>query len=152
MFLGDHPLNLDAKGRLAIPTRLRERVQDACGGALVLTISLTEVCLVAYPSPEWRRIQHDLQKLPTLDRQAQAISHLLIGHAAECDMDGQGRILIPANLRDWANLDKRVHLIGQGVKFELWDEGVWEARREELRKQAGELLLDPSEAVSSLVL
>ncbi len=152
MFLGDHPLNVDAKGRLAIPTRLRERVQDACGGALVLTIGLTEACLVAYPSPEWRRIQQDLQKLPTLDRQAQAISHLLIGHAAECDMDGQGRILIPANLRDWANLDKRVHLVGQGGKFELWDEGVWAERREELRKQAGELLLDPSEAVSSLVL
>ena len=152
MFLGDHPLNVDAKGRLAIPTRLRERVQDACGGALVLTISLTDVCLVAYPSPEWKRIQQDLQKLPTLDRQAQAIRHLLIGHAAECDMDGQGRILVPPSLRDWANLDRRVHLVGQGEKFELWNEAAWAVRRDEWHKQAGELLSDPSEAVSSLVL
>ncbi len=152
MFRGNHPLNVDAKGRLAIPTRFRESLREACGGSLVLTINLTERCLNVYPFPQWKRIEDELQKLPAFDRKAQAINHLLIGNAAECDMDGQGRILVPPSLREWANLDRRVHLVGQGEKFELWNEGAWAACRDEWHKQAGELLSDPSEAVSSLVL
>ena len=152
MFRGDYSLNVDAKGRLAIPTRYRERLQDACSGSLVLTISLTERCLAAYPFPEWQRIEDHIQSLPAFDEKAQAISHLLIGHAAECDMDGQGRVLIPPSLREWARLDKRVHMVGQVKKFELWDEGAWAARREELLGKTAELLSDPSEALKHLVL
>lgn len=152
MFRGDIPLNLDTKGRLAIPTRYRDRLMDACGGSLVLTISLTERCLTAYPFPEWKRIEDDLQNLPALDHKAQAISHLLIGHAAECDMDGQGRVLVPPALRDWAGLDKRVRMVGQVKKFELWAEDAWTARREELLSQVGDLLSEPSDAVRQLVL
>ncbi len=152
MFRGDYPLNVDVKGRLAIPTRYRERLQDACGGALIVTISLTERCLSVYPFPEWKRIEEHLQNLPALDQQAQAISHLLIGHAAECDMDAQGRILIPPSLREWAGLDKRARMIGQVKKFELWDEGTWSTRREELLGKVGDLLSEPSEALNSLVL
>ena len=73
MFRGDHPLNVDAKGRLAIPTRYREGLRDVCGGSLVLTISLTERCLSVYPFPEWKRIEDELQKLPALDRKAQEL-------------------------------------------------------------------------------
>ncbi len=152
MFRGDHSLNIDAKGRLAIPTRHRERLQDACGGSLVLTISLTERCLVAYPFPEWQRIEDHIRGLPAFDEKSQAISHLLIGHAAECDMDGQGRVLVPPGLRGWAGLDKRVHMVGQVNKFELWDEGVWAARREELLAKTADLLSEPSEALKNLVL
>ncbi len=152
MFRGDIPLNLDAKGRLAIPTRYRDRLMDACGGSLVLTISLTERCLTAYPFPEWKRIEDHLQNLPALDHKAQAISHLLIGHAAECDMDSQGRVLVPPALRDWAGLDKRVRMVGQIKKFELWAEDGWTARREELLSQVGDLLHEPSDAVRQLVL
>lgn len=152
MFRGDIPLNLDAKGRLAIPTRYRDRLMDACGGSLVLTISLKERCLTAYPFPEWKRIEDDLQKLPAFDDQAQVISHLLIGHAAECEMDGQGRVLVPPALREWAGLDKRVRMVGQVKKFELWDEGAWIARREALLGQVGDLLREPSDALRQLVL
>ena len=152
MFRGDHPLNVDAKGRLAIPTRYREGLRDVCGGSLVLTISLTERCLSVYPFPEWKRIEDELQKLPALDRKAQDISHLLIGNAAECDMDAQGRILVPPSLRSWARLDKRVRMIGQVRRFELWDEAAWDTRREELIGTVEDLLSDPSEALSSLVL
>ena len=152
MFRGDIPLNLDAKGRLAIPTRYRDRLIETCGGLLVITISLTERCLTAHPFPEWKRIEDHLQNLPALDRKAQAISHLLIGHAAECEMDGQGRVLVPPALRDWAGLEKRARMVGQIKKFELWAEGTWVARREELLGQVSDLLSDPSDALRQLVL
>jgi MraZ protein len=125
---------------------------EACGGQLVATISLKERCLVVYPAPEWRRIEEALQGLPTFDDKAQKISRLLIGHASECDMDAQGRILVPPTLRDLIGLDKRVRMLGQVSKFELWDEDHWAQRRQELLAQAGELLTEPSEALRSLVL
>jgi MraZ protein len=118
----------------------------------VATISLTERCLVIYPSPEWRRIEQQLQALPALDPKAQAISRLLIGHASECEMDNQGRILVPPTLREVATLDRRVRMIGQVNKFELWDEDHWSARRNELLDQVGGLLKEPSEALRTLVL
>ena len=152
MFRGDLSLSLDPKGRLAIPTKYRERIAELCGGALVATISLTERCLVIYPSPEWRRIEQQLQALPALDPKAQAISRLLIGHASECEMDNQGRILVPPTLREVATLDRRVRMIGQVNKFELWDEDHWAARRNELLDQVGGLLKEPSEALRTLVL
>ena len=152
MFRGDVPLSLDPKGRLAIPTRYRDRLVETCGGVLVATVSLTERCLVVYPSSAWRAIEDQLKALPALDPQAQTINRLLIGHASDCEMDGQGRILIPATLREWAGLDRRVRMIGQINKFELWDEDAWAARRAELLDQVGGLLREPSEALRSLVL
>lgn len=151
MFRGEHSLSLDDKGRLAVPSRYRDRLLESCGGKLVVTIGLLERCLAVYPFSGWQRIEDDLRSLPALDRKAQAISHLLIGHATECDMDGHGRILLPQSLRDFAGLDRRVKLVGQVNKFELWDESAWMARREELLGQVGELLAQPSEALRSLV-
>jgi MraZ protein len=152
VFRGDSALSLDDKGRLAIPSRYRERLVEVCGGSLVATIHLTERCLVVYPAPEFRRIETHLENLPTLDSQAQLISHLLIGNAQECDMDGHGRILLPPSLRDWAGLDKQVRMVGQIKKFELWDERGWVARREQLLGEVGQLLSRPSEALRGLVL
>jgi MraZ protein len=152
VFRGEVSLSLDPKGRLAIPTRQRERILDLCSGALVATISLTERCLAVYPAPSWRRIEEQLQALPAFDSQAQAITRLLIGHASECEMDGQGRILLPATLREFAGLDRRVRMIGHVNKFELWDEDLWVARRSELLGQVGTMLREPSESIRSLVL
>ncbi|NIR28613.1 MAG: division/cell wall cluster transcriptional repressor MraZ [Gammaproteobacteria bacterium] len=151
MFRGEHSLSLDDKGRLAVPSRYRDRLLETCAGKLVVTIGLLERCLAAYPFASWQQIEDDLRSLPALDRKAQAISHLLIGHATECDMDNHGRILIPQSLRDFAGLDRRVKLIGQVNKFELWDESAWTARREELLGQVSDLLAQPSEALRSLV-
>mgnify|MGYP006289731881 CR=1 FL=1 len=152
MFRGDHPLTLDAKGRIAIPARHRERISELCAGALIITVSLTDKCLSMYPFPEWKRIEDDIQKLPTFDVQAQAIRHLLIGRATEMDMDSHGRILVPPALREWAELDKRVRLVGQGRKFEVWDEPRWLERIEALHGRDGTALSQPSEALSTLVL
>lgn len=152
MFRGEYPLNLDTKGRLAVPSRYRERLSESCGGKLVITISLLERCLVAYPFPAWQRIENALRDLPALDAKAQALSHLLIGHANECDMDGHGRVLVPQNLREFAGLEKRIKMVGQVSKFELWDDDTWSARREALLAEVDQLQSEPSDALRDLVL
>ena len=145
---------MDAKGRLAVPTRYRDRLAESCGGKLVATISLMDKCLAVYPFPDWQRIEDEIKALPALDPQARAISHLLIGHATECDLDGHGRILLPQSLREFASLDKRVQMVGQVRKFELWNTYVWSARREELLGQVGNLQVhaSQSQALRDLVL
>ncbi|MCP5153916.1 MAG: division/cell wall cluster transcriptional repressor MraZ [Ectothiorhodospiraceae bacterium] len=152
MFRGEFAMSMDPKGRVAVPTRYRERLAEVSAGRLVLTISLLERCLVAYPFPEWQRIESSLENLPGLDPQAQAISHLLIGHANDCDLDSHGRVLVPPPLRDFAGLDKRIKVVGQVRKFEIWDDEAWTRRREELLGQIGQLQAQPSEALRNLVL
>lgn len=152
MFRGEFSISLDSKGRLAVPSRYRERLSESCSGKLVVTISLLERCLAVYPFPDWQRIEDELQNLPALDAKAQAITHLLIGHAAECELDSHGRLLVPPSLRAFAGLDKQVKMVGQVKKFELWANDTWVTRRDELLAQVGELLEQPSEALKSLVL
>ena len=135
-----------------MPSRYRERLSESCNSRLVVTISLMDRCLVLYPLPEWQRIESEIQALPSLDPQVRAISHLLIGHATECDMDSHGRILLPQSLREFASLDKRVCLIGQVHKLEIWDETAWQLRREELLSQVGVLPAEISDALRQLVL
>ena len=151
MFRGINAINLDAKGRLAIPTRYRTRIEDEADRHLVATIDTEEHCLLLYPLPTWKEIEQKIESLPSFNRVTRRIQRLLIGHATELDMDGNGRILLPSLLRDYAKLDKRVMLIGQGKKFEIWDELQWNSGRndwlaEGLQDDAGlpERLLDLS--------
>ena len=130
MFRGVSAINLDEKGRLAIPTRYRSELSDSCDGQLVVTVGL-EKCLLLYPLPEFEEIERKLVKLPALNKKVKRLQRLLIGHATECEMDSQGRFLIPEPLRRFSALDKRVALIGQGNKFEVWDEGVWNEARDQ---------------------
>ena len=130
MFRGVNSLTLDSKGRLAIPTRYRDTLTRVCNGQLVLTVD-RDHCLLLYPLPEWEEIEHKLVKLPSFNAQVRRLQRLLIGHATECELDGSGRILLPPLLREFAGLQKAVVLIGQGNKFEVWDEGAWNARRAE---------------------
>jgi len=129
VFRGVTALNLDTKGRMAIPTRHRERLRECCASQLVITVD-TDRCLLLYPAPEWAEIEAKLEALPSFNKAARTLQRLYIGHAHEVEMDGQGRILLPPELRKFANLDKRVALVGQGKKFELWDEETWSGKRE----------------------
>ena len=124
MFRGVTHLNLDSKGRLAIPARYRDSLREGCDGRLILTVD-ADGCLLIYPFPEWERIEKELSALPSLNRQSRRLQRLLIGHAEELELDSQGRILLPAPHRRYAGLDKRGVLIGQGRKFELWDADTW---------------------------
>lgn len=129
MFRGINPLTLDAKGRLVVPTKYRDRLQAESGGRLVVTVD-RERCLLLYTLPEWEEIERRLLRLPTLNRKVRRLQGLLIGHATDIELDGHGRVLLPAVLREIASLERRAVLIGQGNKFELWDEQAWNARRE----------------------
>ncbi|MQM37289.1 Transcriptional regulator MraZ [wastewater metagenome] len=122
---------------MAFPSRYRERLQSLCDGELVLTVD-RDHCLLVYPMPEWETIERKLVELPALNRTARRLQRLLIGHATDCQLDGNGRILVPPPLREFAGLDKRTVLIGQGNKFELWDEDEWLRRRDEWLAEASE--------------
>lgn len=130
MFRGVSSINLDEKGRLAMPTRYRAELAECCDSQLVVTVGLDK-CLLVYPLPEFEEIERKLVKLPALNKKAKRLQRLLIGHATECEMDGQGRFLIPEPLRRFALLEKRVALIGQGNKFEIWDSELWDRSRDE---------------------
>lgn len=124
LFRGVSFLNLDTKGRFAIPARYRERLQSFCDAHLVLTVD-RDRCLLIYPEPTWIEIERRLDQLPSFNEQARMLQRLYIGHAQEVDMDSQGRVLLPSGLRRFAGLDRRAALVGQGKKFELWDEETW---------------------------
>lgn len=130
MFRGVSKVTLDAKGRLAIPSRYRERLESRAEGHLVVTVD-RDYCLLIYPLPDWEKIERKLMNLSSLNMQSRRLQRLMVGHAAELEMDGHGRILLPRELREFAGLVRRAMLIGQGNKFELWDEENWSARRDE---------------------
>lgn len=130
MFRGVQHINMDAKGRLAMPARQREPLLSACAGQVVITIDTQAACLVIYPLPEWERIEKDIQGLPTLKPAVKRFQRLVLGYATELELDGNGRLLLPQSLRDHAQLGKGVVLVGQGNKMELWSEELWMAERE----------------------
>ena len=124
MFRGVSHLALDNKGRLAIPARHRDALATNGDGRLVLTADPSR-CLLLYPLPEWEPIQQRLMSLSSFNEKIRGLQRLLVGHADDVELDSAGRILVPPALRQFATLDKRVVLVGQGNKFELWDETQW---------------------------
>ena len=151
MFRGVSTLNLDGKGRLAIPTKYRDELALCCASQLVVTAD-KDRCLLLYPEPEWRKVELKLKNLPTFDKVARKLQRLYIGYASDLEMDGQGRILLPPSLREYAEMNKRVALVGQGNKFEIWNEEAWNAQWED---DAGLIDLDASdlsEDISSISL
>jgi MraZ protein len=127
VFRGVTHLALDNKGRLAIPARHREALLDRADGHMVLTADPSR-CLLLYPYPEWEPIEKRLMALSSFNEKIRGLQRLLVGHADDVELDGAGRILVPPALRQFATLDKRVVLVGQGNKFELWDEEQWQDR------------------------
>ena len=137
MFRGVTAINLDVKGRCAIPTRYREELQDCCERQLVVTVAVNERCvgepgcLWVYPLPEWNKLELTISKLPTLDKMAGKLRRFVIGYAAEAEMDAQGRILLSEKLRKFAGMEKKLILVGQLNKFEIWNEASWNAKEDE---------------------
>lgn len=142
IFRGINNLALDAKGRMAMPARYRERLMETCGGRMIVTVD-KDSCLLVYPLHEWELIEAQLIALPSLNKQARLLQRLLIGHATEVELDSQGRILLPTMLREYAGMDKKLVLIGQGKKFEIWDEQTWGEKQQawlnEVNDEEGEM-------------
>ncbi len=152
MFRGFSTVSLDAKGRLAIPSRQRERIASACQGALVATLNPLDRCLWLYPLPEWELIEAKLQALSDFDRQSRRTKQMMRGYACDCELDGQGRILVPQTLREFAGLHKEVVLLGQGNKFEIWDAQRWAEQRDEWLQCLGGEDGESSQALGGLSL
>lgn len=124
MFRGITQLSLDAKGRLAIPARYRGELMSSCAGCLIVTVDPSK-CLLIYPQPAWEPIEQKLNNLSSFDQKTRNLQRLLVGNASDVEMDAAGRILVSLPLRQFAGLSKDVVLVGQGAKFELWDEEKW---------------------------
>ncbi|MDD2833882.1 MAG: division/cell wall cluster transcriptional repressor MraZ [Methylotenera sp.] len=127
MFRGATQLSLDAKSRLAVPTKHREALQAQCAGSLVLTAH-PHRCLLLYPQPAWEPIQAKMMALSSFDKRSSALQRLLVGFAEDVALDSAGRLLVSPVLRDFAALDKEVMLVGQGSHFELWNIEAWRAQ------------------------
>ncbi len=130
MFRGVQHINMDAKGRLAMPARQREPLMSQCEGQLVATIDTQAQCLFLYPLPEWEQIEREIQQLPALNPAVKRFQRLVLGYATDLELDGNGRVLLPASLREYAGLEKKLVLVGQGKKLELWSEDLWLAERD----------------------
>jgi len=127
VFRGATSLNLDAKGRLAVPSRYRDALMSQSAGRLVLTAH-PHGCLLLYPQPAWEPIQAKLTSLSSFNKQSSALQRLLVGHAEDIEMDSAGRLLVSPTLREFANLDKQTMLVGQGSHFELWNMEAWKTQ------------------------
>ena len=128
MFRGITNVSLDAKSRMALPTRLREQMLGASGGKVVLTIDIREKCLMLYPLPEWEKVQDKLVALSNLRSDIRTAQRMLMGFATDLELDTQGRVVIPKPLRNYARLERKLVLLGQGNKVEVWSEPHWEER------------------------
>ncbi|MCV2403092.1 division/cell wall cluster transcriptional repressor MraZ [Marinomonas sp. C2222] len=131
MFRGIHQVSVDAKGRMSLPARLRDELAQFDEDNVVVTIDPVSRCLLLYPLSEWDVIQQKLDKLPTFQPQARRLQRLLVGHATDLEIDKAGRVLLPAPLREFARFDKKLTILGQGKKLEIWSYEEWEAQRED---------------------
>ena len=129
MFRGAAKVTLDAKGRMVLPTRYRDVALERSEGKLVATVDRDQ-CLLLYPLPDWEEIERKLMRLPTLNDQVRRLQRLMVGHATDLELDSHGRVLVPPKLREYAGLTRQAMLIGQGSRFELWDEPHWNERRD----------------------
>jgi MraZ protein len=151
MFRGENPVTLDPKGRLAMPTQYRKVLAEQAGGRLIATVNRSDRSLLIYPLPDWEETERRLMALPSLNPANRRLQLLMVGHAAELELDAQSRVVIPPNLREYAHLNRDAVLVGQGKRFELWDEAHWKERREQWL-QVDEAAEPMSDELKSLLL
>ena len=130
MFRSSSNVSLDSKGRLAIPSRFRERLMGIADGCLVQTLNPLDRCLWLYPLPAWELIEEKLAELSDFDKQSRRTKQMMRGYATDCQLDSHGRILVPTELRNYAQLDRQATILGQGNKFEIWNRENWDEQRD----------------------
>ncbi len=131
MFRGFFTVSIDAKGRVALPTRFREQLRSETSATVIMTVNPWDRCLWFYPLAEWERVDAKLLSLPDGDAASRRAKQVLRGYATDCEFDGQGRILMSGEHRNFAGLQHKAALLGQGNKLELWDASAWERQRDE---------------------
>ena len=152
MFRGLSTINVDAKGRLAIPARFRDVLAALAAPELVLTLNPWDRSLWLYPAQEWEVIDAKLSALSDFDKQSRRTKQMMRGYAVDCVCDAQGRVLLPQELRDIAAIGRQATLIGQGNKCEIWDAEIWRAERDKWLNDVGSGDGVPPSALDSLAL
>ncbi|HEY1899182.1 MAG TPA: division/cell wall cluster transcriptional repressor MraZ [Steroidobacteraceae bacterium] len=124
MFRGAAKVTLDVKGRMVLPTRVRDTLTQLGEQQLVATVDRDQ-CVLVYPLADWQKLQDHLMNLPNLNSEARWLQRLMVGYATDLDIDSHGRVLIPGELREFTGLQRDAMLFGQGNHLELWDESAW---------------------------
>ena len=124
--IGEYQHTLDEKGRLTVPAKFREEL----GEQFVMTVGLDN-CLTCYPQAEWDKVRGQLLKLPMSNREARRFERLLQARGSEVELDRQGRVLLPQNLRAAVGIESEAVLIGLNTRVEIWAEPVWRTYRDE---------------------
>ena len=148
MFFGETAINLDAKGRLAVPIRHRDALEEHCENRMVLTYSAFDSGSLWLQSEKtWERVRDDVMGLPSFNASHRSLQRRLVGSATAVEPDSNGRILLPGSLRQVTGLEKRVVLLGMGKRFEIWNENTLNIKRAEeelnLDEQASEEMARP---------
>ena len=141
MLRGSFEHSVDSKGRVSVPSKFRDVLAERYDGRLVLTMDLDQ-CLTAYPLEEWERLEEKIRSLPMMQKEVKDFMRFVFASASECELDKQGRILIPPPLREKAGINKSVMLVGIINKIEIWDSAVWKARKSENGDTIGKALAD----------
>ena len=152
MFRGFSAVSIDSKGRLAVPSRFRDRLSAIAGGCLVQTLNPLDRSLWLYPLSEWELIETKLADLSDFDKQSRRAKQMMRGYATDCQLDAQGRILLTPELRDYASIKKQSVILGQGNKFEIWNKASWEEQRDNWLEQVGNENDEPSDPLKGLSL
>lgn len=135
MFDGEYYHTIDAKGRLILPARFREELGDS----FIVTRGL-DGCLFVYTNSEWEALQEKLKALPLINKEARRLTRFFSAGFTQCEPDKQGRILVPAGLRNYAKLQKEVCMVGTGTRIEIWDKEIWETNMTDISENMDELL------------
>jgi MraZ protein len=141
MFRGSFEHTVDSKGRVSVPSKFREIIADRYEGRLVLALDYDK-CLTVYPLEEWERLEGKIKGLPAMKREVKDFMRFLLASATECELDRQGRILIPLAHREHAGITKNVMVVGIIDKLEIWDAKAWEARHSQNGDKIGEALAE----------
>jgi MraZ protein len=139
MFRGKFEHNVDSKGRVSVPAKFRDIIADRYGGKLVLAMDYDK-CLTVYPLEEWEKLEEKIKTLSMMKQEAKDFRRFLLSSATECELDKQGRVLIPSAHREHAGISKNVTLVGIIDKIEIWDVKTWEARNTQNGNKIGEAL------------
>ncbi|KIL47620.1 division/cell wall cluster transcriptional repressor MraZ [Jeotgalibacillus campisalis] len=134
MFMGEYQHNIDTKGRIIVPAKHREYVEDV----FVITRGLDQ-CLFGYPMNEWRRLEEKVRSLPVTKKDARAFARFFFSGAVECEIDKQGRINLPKNLLDYAKIEKECMILGVSSRIEIWGKSIWDTYLDEQEDSFAEI-------------
>ncbi len=141
-FRGPSAIALDSKHRLAVPKRYRQALQDISDGNVVVTAH-PHGCLLLYPSETWFPIEEEIMSRPSFDVGVADIQELVVGMAVEGSLDATGRVLLPVELREYAELDKEVMLVGQFSHFKVWSKEAWDLKNKSRKFESGKAYVMP---------